>query len=120
MITLRIDGASHHFAGPNARADADAFLRDQQRTDERRPPAVSKARPNQIPRKRVSLRLQEIMAVIPAAGEKGLCIDDVAARFGLSYWTARDYLRELQASKSVQVARDGLIKRFTRREEATS
>lgn len=121
MITLRIDGATHRFSGPNAKANADAHLRDQQREDERRPrPAVPKARPNQIPRKRVSLRLKEIMAVIPAPGEKGLCIDEVAARFGLSYWTARDYMRELQASKSVHVVRDGMIKRFTRREEATS
>lgn len=121
MITLRIDGATHRFSGPNAEADCDAFLRDQERADSRRPRAAdAKERLNQVPRKRVAVRLKEIMAVLPAQGSQGLCVDDVAKQFGLSYWTARDLMRQLQGSKSVHVVRDGLIKRFTRREEAAS
>lgn len=118
MITLRIDGALHHFAGPNAQADADAWLRNQQRTETLRPPpamaakAPKSATPH-APRKRARDRMIEILGFLPASGETGMRIDDVADRLALSWFTARNLLLEMERGKHVASLFTGQRKRYT-------
>lgn len=123
MITLRIDGASHHFSGPNARADADAFLRNQQRTEARRPPPAMAAKAPKsatppAPRKRARDRMIEILGFLPAWGETGMRIDDVADRLELSWFTARNLLLEMERGKHVASRLTGQRKRYTLPAEA--
>lgn len=118
MITLRIDGATHHFAGPNAQADADAFLRDQQRTEARRPPPAMAAKPSKAaaphaPRKRARDRMLQILGFLPASGATGMRIDDVADRLELSWFTARNLLLEMERGKHVASLFTGQRKRYT-------
>lgn len=118
MITLRIDGSTHRFAGPTTRADADAFLRNQQRTEARRPPPAMAAKapksaPPPAPRKRARDRMIEILGFLPASGATGMRIDDVADRLGVSWFTARNLLLEMERGKHVASCFTGQRKRYT-------
>lgn len=118
MITLRIGGETHRFTGPNAQAEADAAIRNRERTETRRPPAAKAPAAPRAPRGTRAGRMREIRAMLPPFGATGMLMDDIAAGLKLSYWTTRELVQELERCRFIKGYRVGQRKRFTLAEVA--
>lgn len=111
MITVVLEGKIHRFNGPDANQQAQELCRKRSAEARKRPMKVLDG-PKQ-PYLSREKRMEIILAGMPAYGDKGESLDQVADRLQLSLHTVKSILQLLQQSKSVVSLRDGRIKRFT-------